>query len=82
MSKWFWIISLQRAVSTGMQFTTLASEYDLPDGFSRQAAFLEIQQVALKQLGWQGFPTVLFFSLEPAQLPAPRTEPITAGSQS
>jgi hypothetical protein len=71
MSKWFWVISMQQAIGggRGMQSTTIANECDLPDGVSRRIAFEEIVKAATQMAGWQGIPTVLFFSLEPAALP-------------
>lgn len=84
MSKWFWILSMQQALpgGMGMQCTTVASECELPDGLSRMAIFKEIQKAAVEMAGWTGLPTVLFFSLEPAQLPVPGPQPASAGGAS
>ena len=70
MSRWFWVISLQKVVGgRSVQSTTVANECDLPDGFSRRTAFEEIQTTAIQMAGWEGSSaTVLFFSLEPAVL--------------
>jgi hypothetical protein len=70
MSRWFWIVSVQVSANGGHgeYTTTFFDECDLPDGFSRQAAFEDILKAAMKAAGWTGFPTVLFFSLEPAVL--------------
>ena len=81
MSTWFWVMSLQRAVNGGAQTTTVAAECDLPDGFSRRAAFSEILKTATELAGWTGSPTVLFYSLEPATLAAaPGPAPAAGGA--
>jgi hypothetical protein len=80
MSKWFWIITLQQIHPSGNGWSTATfnSECDLPAGVSRKAVFEEIRKATMKSAGWEGGAFVLFFSLEPATLPAVAPEPAPA----